>query len=159
MNKAKDEPHAEQTVNKSRRQTSQALATVFTSYLVSGCSASSGAQSIAPASSEKLIENGAAPKNVLTTAPASVRLVPDSRPPTPVWAYGGLVPGEMLTVRHGEVVDVSFENSLPEPSTVHWHGIRLPNAMDGVPELTQAPVSPGKQYRYTYRAPDAGTYW
>ncbi len=159
MNRKKNELAADQTVNTSRRHTTQALATVFTSYLVSGCSANSAAQSIAPASSENLIENDAAPKNVLTAAPAKVRLVPDSRPRTPVWAYGGLVPGETLTVRQGEVVDVSFENGLPEPSTVHWHGIRLPNAMDGVPELTQAPVSPGEQYRYTYRAPDAGTYW
>lgn len=54
---------------------------------------------------------------------------------------------------------VDFENALAEPSAVHWHGIRLENAMDGVPHLTQEPVQPGETFRYDFALPDAGTYW
>ena len=49
-------------------------------------------------------------------------------------------------------------NELPEPTTIHWHGVRLPNSMDGVPHLTQAPVVPGASFDYRFRAPDAGTF-
>ncbi len=49
-------------------------------------------------------------------------------------------------------------NELPEPTTIHWHGVRLPNSMDGVPHLTQAPVAPGASFDYRFRAPDAGTF-
>src|SRR6266508_1187155 len=48
---------------------------------------------------------------------------------------------------------------LAEPTSVHWHGVRLPNAMDGVPGLTQAPVAPGASFDYRFRPPDAGTFW
>ena len=50
-------------------------------------------------------------------------------------------------------------NELPEPTSVHWHGVRLPNAMDGVPQLTQPPVAPGASFDYRFRPPDAGTFW
>ena len=50
-------------------------------------------------------------------------------------------------------------NELPQPSTVHWHGIRLENAMDGAPEVTQAVVPPGGEFVYDFAAPDAGTFW
>lgn len=52
-----------------------------------------------------------------------------------------------------------FVNKLPQPSTIHWHGIRIANAMDGVPELTQALVPPDGTFEYDFRVPDAGTYW
>ena len=48
-------------------------------------------------------------------------------------------------------------NELPEPTSIHWHGVRLPNAMDGVPHLTQPPVAPGASFDYVFRPPDAGT--
>ncbi len=96
---------------------------------------------------------------VLTAAPASVRLAPPDMPETAVWAYQGSVPGPVLRVRQGERLRVRFENGLDQPSTVHWHGIRLANAMDGVPELTQDPVAPGGSFDYDFIAPDAGTYW
>jgi FtsP/CotA-like multicopper oxidase with cupredoxin domain len=50
-------------------------------------------------------------------------------------------------------------NELSEPTTVHWHGIRLPNNMDGVPGLTQAPIMPGESFVYEFTPPDAGTFW
>lgn len=76
-----------------------------------------------------------------------------------VWAYNGQVPGPTLRVRVGDTVRVRFKNRLPQESTIHWHGIRLPNAMDGVPYLTQPPVEPGGEFLYEFVVPDAGTFW
>ena len=95
----------------------------------------------------------------LRAAPGSVQLAPPDYPETPVWAYGERVPGPVLRVAQGERLAQRFVNDLPEPSTIHWHGIRLANAMDGVPELTQANVPPGSDFLYDFAVPDAGTYW
>jgi FtsP/CotA-like multicopper oxidase with cupredoxin domain len=76
-----------------------------------------------------------------------------------VWAYNGQVPGPTLRVRLGDTVRVHFVNHLPQPTTIHWHGVRLPNAMDGVPNLTQAPVEPGQSFDYQFTPKDAGTFW
>jgi len=81
------------------------------------------------------------------------------QPALPVWAYDGQVPGPTLRYRRGDVLDVELVNDLPDPTTIHWHGIRLPNAMDGVPHLTQPPVAPGERFRYRFALPDAGTFW
>jgi FtsP/CotA-like multicopper oxidase with cupredoxin domain len=56
-------------------------------------------------------------------------------------------------------LNVRLVNELHEPTTIHWHGIRGPNAMDGVPSLTQPPVPPGGRFDYRLRPPDAGTFW
>ncbi|RUW60736.1 multicopper oxidase family protein [Mesorhizobium sp. M7A.F.Ca.US.008.03.1.1] len=80
-------------------------------------------------------------------------------PWTPVWAYDGMVPGPTLRVQQGRPVRISVVNALDESTTVHWHGIRLPNAMDGVPGLTQAPIKPGESFTYEFTPPDAGTFW
>jgi FtsP/CotA-like multicopper oxidase with cupredoxin domain len=94
----------------------------------------------------------------LTAAPAKAPLVP-AQPETLVWAYNGTVPGPEIRVRQGERVRVAVENRLAEDTTVHFHGIRLPNAMDGVPHLTQPPIAPGETFTYEFAVPDAGTYW
>jgi FtsP/CotA-like multicopper oxidase with cupredoxin domain len=73
--------------------------------------------------------------------------------------YDGVVPGPALQVRRGEEVRVRLVNELPEPTAMHWHGVRLVNAMDGAPALTQAPIAPGESFDYRFIAPDAGTYW
>ncbi|MEO5756613.1 MAG: multicopper oxidase family protein [Mesorhizobium sp.] len=83
---------------------------------------------------------------------------PDS-PWTPVWAYDRTVPGPTLRVQQGRPVRIAVENGLNEDTTVHWHGIRLPNAMDGVPGLTQPPIRPGQNFIYEFTPPDAGTFW
>ena len=80
----------------------------------------------------------------------------DARPP--IWSYDGAVPGPTLRLKRGEELRVRLVNELPEPTTIHWHGVRLPNSMDGVPHLTQAPVAPGASFDYRFRAPDAGTF-
>lgn len=76
-----------------------------------------------------------------------------------LWLYNGQSPGPEIRVRKGERVRVRFFNDLEEPSTVHWHGIRIENAMDGVPGLTQDAVLSGEHFDYDFTAPDAGTYW
>jgi FtsP/CotA-like multicopper oxidase with cupredoxin domain len=77
---------------------------------------------------------------------------------SPIWSFDGAVPGPTLRLKQGEELRVRLVNDLPEPTTIHWHGVRVPNAMDGVPGLTQAPVAPGASFDYRFRAPDAGTF-
>lgn len=75
------------------------------------------------------------------------------------WAYNGQVPGPAIRCQAGDRLNVDLDNRLPEPTTVHWHGLRLRNDMDGVPNLTQEPVAAGERMRYSFTAPDPGTYW
>jgi FtsP/CotA-like multicopper oxidase with cupredoxin domain len=93
----------------------------------------------------------------LTAKPAEAYLLPGRT--TKIWSYNGLTPGPLLRARQGESFRVDFKNALPVPTTVHWHGIRLPNAMDGVPHLTQPPVEPLHGFTYAFAPPDAGTFW
>ncbi|MFI8575936.1 multicopper oxidase family protein [Rossellomorea aquimaris] len=75
------------------------------------------------------------------------------------WTYNGTVPGEPLRVTEGDVVQVMLKNELDVPVTIHWHGVLLPNKMDGIPGLTQDAVQPGESFTYEFIANDAGTYW
>ncbi len=96
----------------------------------------------------------------LRAKPAYAPLVGAAGPQTEVWGYDGTVPGPELRLKQGERLRVELENLLPENTTVHWHGIRLPNAMDGVPDLTQPPIkAEGGRFVYEFALPDAGTYW
>ncbi len=96
----------------------------------------------------------------LRLAPTRQSLVGEANPATEVWAYNGAVPGPELRFRQGERLVVPVENGLSVETTVHWHGIRLPNAMDGVPHLTQPPIAAhGGRFVYKFDLPDAGTYW
>ena len=79
--------------------------------------------------------------------------------PLRVWAYEGKVPGPVLRVRLGDRVRVTFTNHLPQDTTIHWHGVRVPNAMDGVPHLSQPAVRPGETFVYDFVPKDAGTFW
>jgi FtsP/CotA-like multicopper oxidase with cupredoxin domain len=95
----------------------------------------------------------------LTVAPGRAAMLGKVNPETEVWSYDGVFPGPLLRVRQGEPVRIVVENRLDEDTTVHWHGIRLPNAMDGVPGLTQPPIRPGESFVYEFTPPDAGTFW
>ena len=95
----------------------------------------------------------------LATKPVVANLTGDGHPNTSVWAYNGTVPGPELRVRQGDPVRVLVSNNLGEDTTLHLHGIRLPNAMDGVPGLTQKPIRPGESFTYEFTPPDAGTFW
>src|SRR5712692_4471868 len=74
-------------------------------------------------------------------------------------AYNGQVPGPEIRAREGERLRVVLKNSLGEPTTIHWHGVDVPNAMDGVPGVTQEPVQPGATFTYEFEARPAGTRW
>jgi FtsP/CotA-like multicopper oxidase with cupredoxin domain len=95
----------------------------------------------------------------LTAKLATVNLTGHGHAETAVWAYDGTVPGPALRVRQGEPVRITVINKLGKDTTVHWHGIRLPNAMDGVPGLTQKPIRPVESFVYEFAPPDAGTFW
>ena len=83
---------------------------------------------------------GAVREFTLVAAPAELPLLDGKN--LKVWAYNGQVPGPTLRVKLGDTVRVHFTNQLPQPTTIHWHGVRVPNAMDGVPHGTQSPSSP-----------------
>ncbi len=72
------------------------------------------------------------------------------------WAYNGIVPGPVIRVRNGERVRVRFTNRLPDETTIHWHGIGVPNSQDGVPGVTQKAIEPGAAYTYEFTARPAG---
>ena len=73
--------------------------------------------------------------------------------------FDGVVPGPVIRARRGDEVKVRLVNGLDEPMTLHWHGVRLPNAMDGGVPLTGPPVAPGASFDYRFPVPDAGTFW
>jgi FtsP/CotA-like multicopper oxidase with cupredoxin domain len=96
---------------------------------------------------------------LLTAGPGEAQLLEAGKPRTRTWLYDGVSPGPVIRARQGEEVFVRFVNNLPQPSTIHWHGIRIDNAMDGVPHLTQHAVEPGASFDYRFTVPDAGTFW
>ncbi|MEV6928928.1 multicopper oxidase family protein [Dactylosporangium sp. NPDC051485] len=94
----------------------------------------------------------------LTAQEATVRL--DSGEQVAAWTFNGATPGPQLVVRQGDLVEVTLVNRLPGVGvTVHWHGVDVPNAMDGVAGVTQDAVAPGATFVYRFRAVQAGTYW
>lgn len=121
-----------------------------------GCSR--GASSLRTASNGRLPETriGGIP-TTLTAAEHPLRLG-DNSGPTPAWLYGE-APFPVYRMRRGESLDVTLTNHLKEHTSVHWHGVRGPNAMDGVPYVTQLPVQPGESFAYRFTPPDAGTYF
>ncbi len=98
-------------------------------------------------------------EELLEARPGAVSLVSDEYPDTQIWGYNGGVPGPEIRVAQGARIARRLVNSLEEPTTIHWHGIRIENAMDGVPGVTQDAVQPGGEFLYDFEVPDAGTYW
>ena len=95
----------------------------------------------------------------LVAKPGLMQLTPKQYPATEIWGYGGTVPGTSIRVRQGARVRRDFFNLLPQASSIHWHGIRIENSMDGVAGVTQEPVGAGQRFRYDFAVPDAGTYF
>ncbi|QUW85479.1 multicopper oxidase family protein (plasmid) [Streptomyces mirabilis] len=92
----------------------------------------------------------------LTAAPTTLRL--DGRKVT-TWAFNQTVPGPQIRVNAGDVLRARVINRLPQPLTVHWHGIALRNDMDGVPDVTQKAIKPGGQFVYRFTVTDPGTFF
>lgn len=96
---------------------------------------------------------------LLRAAAGKASLRPAPYGTTNIWSYNGAVPGPELRVRQGDRVRILAQNDLTEGTTIHWHGIRTPNAMDGVPFLTQDPIPVGGDFLYEFDVLDAGTFW
>ncbi|HKO58022.1 MAG TPA: multicopper oxidase family protein [Thermoanaerobaculia bacterium] len=74
------------------------------------------------------------------------------------YGYNGRVPGPVIEAKQGQPLEIRFTNRLPEPTLIHWHGLRIPAEMDGT-QATQRPVQPGETFTYRFTPPDAGTFW
>ncbi len=77
----------------------------------------------------------------------------------PVWTFNNSVPGPEIRVKQGDTIKINLKNQLSEPVTIHWHGVPVPNAMDGIPGVTQNAVQSGQSYTYEFKADVPGTYW
>ena len=99
------------------------------------------------------------PEIIFNAAPSSLQLADDGGPPLPVWSYNERCPGPVLRYRLGDIARIRLRNQLPQPTTVHWHGMRVPNAMDGVPGISQVPVMPGGEFFYQFPVRSPGTFW
>ena len=93
----------------------------------------------------------------LVAAPRPHAILPPPAGATPCWTYNA--GGPVLRAREGQPFRARLVNHLPEHTSIHWHGIRLPNPMDGVPWLTQRPAFPGESFDYLFSPPDAGTFF
>ena len=87
---------------------------------------------------------------------APVELGPGLRPT--VLTYNGSLPGPVIRAKVGDRIIAHFKNSLPDPTTIHWHGVRVPVNMDGTP-MSQDPVMPGQTFDYDFHVPDASLFW
>ncbi|RMH47671.1 MAG: multicopper oxidase family protein [Alphaproteobacteria bacterium] len=96
---------------------------------------------------------------ILRAREVPVRLLPDDYPETRLWSFADATPGQTLRLKQGARLVRRLVNDLPAATSVHWHGIRIDNAMDGVAGLTQDPVEPGGSFDYDFVLPDAGTWW
>lgn len=124
---------------------------------LAGLAAGGAGMSIAP-----LAWSARAPRvrdHTVIAQPTRLQLLGSDYPYTDVWAFNNMIPGPVLRAVQGETLRIRFRNRLQMASTLHWHGIRLPNNMDGVPGITQAAVKPGEDFTYEFALPDAGTFW
>jgi FtsP/CotA-like multicopper oxidase with cupredoxin domain len=92
----------------------------------------------------------------LTAAPLRHEIAPGLE--VQAWGYNGMTPGPVLEATVGERVRIYLTNELPEPTSVHWHAVLVPNAMDGIGGLTQAPIPPGKTFVHEFMFDRAGTF-
>jgi FtsP/CotA-like multicopper oxidase with cupredoxin domain len=93
----------------------------------------------------------------LTARVASVEVAEGKR--VTAWTYDGGLPGPLVRAHVGNRLIVHFTNTLPQPTTVHWHGVRVPIEMDGVPEISQPEVKTGESFTYDFVVRDAGLFW
>jgi len=99
-----------------------------------------------------------APARVIEARAGKLRLLPEPAAPTDIWGFDGVTPGPLLRVKQGEELAVRLVNRIDQPMSIHWHGMRGDNAMDGVAPLTQASVAAGGSFDYRRKALDAGLF-
>jgi manganese oxidase len=93
----------------------------------------------------------------LVVEPVKRQIHPDKT--LDLWGYNGTSPGPTIQIMQGERVRIIVDNHLPEATSMHWHGFEIPNNMDGVPGMTQAPIPPGGRYVYEFTLHQEGTYF
>lgn len=132
---------------------------------VCGSSGAAAASTVGPGSravaeyaadQRRRFPGGRTVSKTFTAAPTEVDIGGQS---TTAWTYNGQMPGPLLRATVGDRVHVRLDNRLPEPTTVHWHGLAIRNDMDGVPDITQSPIAAGTTFDYEFIPPDPGTYW
>lgn len=94
----------------------------------------------------------------LIAAERPTRLLGEGKPALPLWTYRPEGP-PLVRLRRGDRLRATLVNELREHTAIHWHGLRVPNAVDGVPYVTQPPVKPGERFTYTFEATDTGTFF
>jgi FtsP/CotA-like multicopper oxidase with cupredoxin domain len=123
------------------------------------------AQSYAPAGwaddfkMNELVDRNPDPKIVEIDLVAKLADVQVDGKTVHAWTYNGGLPGPLIKTRVGDRLIVHFKNELDEPTTVHWHGVRVPIEMDGVPDISQPDVKKGETFVYDFIVRDAGLYW
>jgi FtsP/CotA-like multicopper oxidase with cupredoxin domain len=91
---------------------------------------------------------------------ARTMLAPDGAQPATAVLADGTLPGPEIRVRPGEQLRVLVENLMTDaPTSIHWHGVLVPAGMDGVPDISNAPIAPQRTYVYEYPIRQSGTYW
>jgi len=98
-------------------------------------------------------------KYLLQASEGFSNLIPDADVQTAVWQYNRQTPGPVIRIKQGETLQIPFSNNLAQPTSIHWHGLRIENRMDGVPGMTQSVIEPGTEFLYEFTPPDAGTFW
>src|SRR5262249_14028573 len=112
----------------------------------------------APAESAGYVPRPNATRYVLGVGRTSIN--PDGARPVSAVLGNGRLPGPEIRVREGDLLRVLVENRLPDsPTSIHWHGLLDPAAMDGVPDVSNVPIAPGRMYVYEYPIRQSGTYW
>ena len=101
----------------------------------------------------------AEPDRSVTLTAASGTIQPSPETSAANWLYEGAFPGPQLRVQEGDVLSAELVNDLQEETTIHWHGVPVPNPVDGVPNVTQEPTAPGETFTYKFRAEPPGTYF
>jgi len=124
--------------------------------LLISAGAGAGALAAGGALWSALGEDDAAPADVVLRAARGEVELGSRRARTML--YDDRLPGREIRLRQGRRTRIRVVNDLDEPTTVHWHGIRLENGADGVPGMTQKPIAPGESFDYVFTPPDAGTF-
>ena len=146
-------------VSMTRRRALFGFAGVSAGVGLAACSRAT--PSSAPGSAITIASHGARPNGTvraikLVAQPVDMDLGGGS---VRTWAYGNSVPGRGLRATAGDRMQIEVTNRLPVPTSVHWHGMAIPNDMDGVPGVTTPELAPGASFTYDFVVPDAGTHW
>ena len=134
-----------------------ALVIAFLAFNADSGKARAATQNFGPKEADVTLEEGM--KTVHLTSSKFMWQFRDDQPPEEVWGYNEQIPGSTLRFRAGDKVRIYYTNHLDEASTIHWHGLIVPNSMDGVGLLTMPPIMPGETMVYEYTIPNTpGTF-